>query len=190
MSLYEQYREQTRQALYDQAIAEFKERGYENATISAITEKVGVAKGTFYNFFKSKREVLFKWAAGVFAGLPIAQAMDPGNTFRDNLFRLVAIISSAVEESQALFLAFLSELLNEPPDESIQGSMDFVALYRRLFEVSSDAEAYRKDLDVKLQLVNGALYIGIISWASGKTALGLEEYLNKMASMLISGIRD
>jgi AcrR family transcriptional regulator len=38
----------------------FFEKGYEKTSVSHIIDKVGVAKGTFYHYFKSKEELLDK----------------------------------------------------------------------------------------------------------------------------------
>ena len=35
--------------------------GYKNMTVSTIIDKVGVAKGTFYHYFKSKEDMLLQW---------------------------------------------------------------------------------------------------------------------------------
>lgn len=40
------------------AEALFFEKGYEQTTVNAIIEKVGVSKGTFYYYFKSKEEIV------------------------------------------------------------------------------------------------------------------------------------
>lgn len=36
----------------------FKKRGYVNTTVEAIIQEVGIAKGTFYYYFKSKEDIL------------------------------------------------------------------------------------------------------------------------------------
>ncbi len=36
----------------------FKNQGYVNTTVEAIIQKVGIAKGTFYYYFKSKEDIL------------------------------------------------------------------------------------------------------------------------------------
>ncbi|MDM7926056.1 MAG: TetR/AcrR family transcriptional regulator [bacterium] len=36
----------------------FMEKGYENATISDVLERAGIAKGTLYHYFKSKEDML------------------------------------------------------------------------------------------------------------------------------------
>ncbi|MCX8044226.1 MAG: TetR/AcrR family transcriptional regulator [Desulfobacterota bacterium] len=40
------------------AIEHFTQRGFEQTSIESITRRAGVAKGTFYNFFKQKEDVL------------------------------------------------------------------------------------------------------------------------------------
>lgn len=47
-----------KQELLDIGQRLFAERGYETTTISAILEAAGVAKGTFYHYFKSKEDLL------------------------------------------------------------------------------------------------------------------------------------
>ncbi len=44
------------------ALAVFDEKGYENATISDVVRRAGVAQGTFYLYFASKRDVVLELA--------------------------------------------------------------------------------------------------------------------------------
>jgi AcrR family transcriptional regulator len=44
-------------ALLEAAALEFGERGYHDAAITGITQRAGVALGTFYTYFESKEEV-------------------------------------------------------------------------------------------------------------------------------------
>ena len=68
MSLFQVHREQVGQKILDTAIEIFLKNGYEETTISQITKSVGIAKGTFYNFYDS-RAILMIWAAHVFQAL-------------------------------------------------------------------------------------------------------------------------
>ena len=47
-----------KQELLDAALQLFTEKGYEGTSINDIIKKVGVTKGAFYYYFKSKEEVL------------------------------------------------------------------------------------------------------------------------------------
>lgn len=48
----------TKNKLFDTAIELIKEKGYDNATVSEICKKAGVAKGTFYVHYKSKEDIV------------------------------------------------------------------------------------------------------------------------------------
>ena len=47
----------TREKLLEAAEIEFGEKGFHEAAISGITQRAGVALGTFYVYFESKEEV-------------------------------------------------------------------------------------------------------------------------------------
>ena len=47
----------TLRRVLEAAAAEFGERGYHDAAITGITQRAGVALGTFYTYFESKEEV-------------------------------------------------------------------------------------------------------------------------------------
>ncbi|MBU5436500.1 TetR/AcrR family transcriptional regulator [Tissierella sp. MSJ-40] len=46
-----------RQELIDQALIEFGEKGYEQASLNNILKKTGISKGTFYYHFKNKEDL-------------------------------------------------------------------------------------------------------------------------------------
>jgi AcrR family transcriptional regulator len=49
---------ETRRLLLDAATAEFAREGYDGANINRISRAAGFAKGTIYNYFPSKRELM------------------------------------------------------------------------------------------------------------------------------------
>ncbi|SFJ01660.1 transcriptional regulator, TetR family [Paenibacillus sp. UNC496MF] len=59
-------KEQTRARIKEAALALFSELGYETTTVEAITKQAGVAKGTFFNYFSSKDDLLCD-LQGIFA---------------------------------------------------------------------------------------------------------------------------
>lgn len=61
--------EERREELLAAAGGLFREVGYEKASVQAITDAVGVAKGLFYHYFDSKADLLNElaaWQAGLF----------------------------------------------------------------------------------------------------------------------------
>lgn len=57
----QQQAEKLNNLLYETALKLFRERGYESTSISRITNRIGIAKGTFFNYYQSKDHVLAKW---------------------------------------------------------------------------------------------------------------------------------
>ncbi len=56
----ERQRLETRERLFEAALAEFREAGFARAQIDRIVERAGVARGTFYFHFPTKEHVLLE----------------------------------------------------------------------------------------------------------------------------------
>jgi AcrR family transcriptional regulator len=56
--LRENRKKQTKESIIKHAIALFKQKGYENVTVEEITAACGIAKGTFFNYFPKKEQIL------------------------------------------------------------------------------------------------------------------------------------
>lgn len=56
--LREARKRELKEQIFLQAVQLFKERGYENVTVQQIASACGIAKGTFFNYFSKKEEIL------------------------------------------------------------------------------------------------------------------------------------
>ncbi|TCS93225.1 TetR/AcrR family transcriptional regulator [Hazenella coriacea] len=56
--LRETRKRELKEQIFLQAVQLFKERGYENVTVQQIASACGIAKGTFFNYFSKKEEIL------------------------------------------------------------------------------------------------------------------------------------
>jgi AcrR family transcriptional regulator len=61
LSRRDQQREETRNRLFDAAVAEFRRVGFADAQIDDIVREAGVARGTFYFHFPTKEHVLVEF---------------------------------------------------------------------------------------------------------------------------------
>ena len=50
----------TKESLFRTAVELFNDRGYDNVTVEEITNRVGVAKGSFYTYFRSKSDIVIE----------------------------------------------------------------------------------------------------------------------------------
>jgi AcrR family transcriptional regulator len=90
--------EERRAQLLAAARVVFARLGYHHASVSDILDEAKVARGTFYNYFESKREVfgavladLMEEVAAVV--VPIDVTGDVAQQLRDNLVRLVEAVA-------------------------------------------------------------------------------------------------
>lgn len=86
----------------------FARKGYHAAAVSDILEEAAVARGTFYNYFESKRQVfqavleeLMEQASRAVEPIDVAEPIAP--QVRDNLRRLVAVLQDQGEGARILF---------------------------------------------------------------------------------------
>ena len=127
---------QTRGRLLNAAKKVFSERGYHNAQISHIIDEAGVARGTFYLYFKSKEEIFKELLEEVVAELKerikvIDLSQDPKEQVIENI---ASVIEFALEERELARIVLLRNsdpelfsLINEFFEEVIQiirGSLD------------------------------------------------------------------
>ena len=104
---------ETRLRLFHCALQLFAERGYSNVTVEDITEAADVGKGTFFNYFESKDNVL-----GVMAEIQhgkvaeaLAQAADSKQTIHDVLRCLFSHLAEEPGRSPELARTIISSFL-------------------------------------------------------------------------------
>jgi len=190
MSLFQVHREQVGQKILDTAIEIFLKNGYEETTISQITKSVGIAKGTFYNFYDSKRAILMIWAAHVFQALDFRAAFRSDHTFRQNMEVLIDLLVNYIRDDERLFVSFLKELAIEQGISDKDKQFDFAGIISLIADRSSDHEKIEQlDKDLKITVLNDSLFLGIIRWFNaGKSTDGLNQHLLDIVYICLHGI--
>lgn len=90
MRIIKEHNERQNEIL-DTAQRLFAKKGYEKCTVNDILNKIGIAKGTFYHYFKSKEEVLdgiIDRAAKQVLERAQAAAQDPSLSSQEKLLRI------------------------------------------------------------------------------------------------------
>ena len=80
---------ETRTKLVDSAMRLIGSRGYENVTVDDIVEDSGVAKGTFYNYFKKKSDILLELSSSIYDLLQEGMNIDQNAAVLDRLHGFV-----------------------------------------------------------------------------------------------------
>lgn len=109
--------EATRRKILDAAEEVFGELGYYEASIAEITRRAGVAQGTYYIYFHSKREIFGELVE------------DIGKRLRASMRAAIVGVSNRLEIERRGFEAFFT----------------FVAEHRRIYSIVQEAERVAPD---------------------------------------------
>jgi AcrR family transcriptional regulator len=126
---------ETRRRLLDAAEAEFGEKGFHDGSISGITQRAGVALGTFYTYFESK-DVIFQ-----------ALVVDMSRRIREWIGERVAPASDRLMAERLGIEAYIEFARQHKGIYRIISEAEFVATdaYREHYE--GFARAYRRNLE-------------------------------------------
>lgn len=97
-------------AILEAACAEFARRGYERGNVNAIAERVGVGKGTLYNYVGSKED-LFLHTVEYAAGQVIAHVkahVSPKASPQERMHQLVLADLLFMDEHQDAYMLMVS----------------------------------------------------------------------------------
>lgn len=186
----EQKKQATLQRITDVALRLFSERGYEETSVAEIAEAAGVAKGTFFNYFPTKEDLLFKLQKigflnelltlgdrpGPYAPLIMAFVKELGDSMAAN----PALMRSALQR----FLAAGSLEKNRANHEAkVKSIAELIDKGQQSGEFAQTAQADALALNA-LQIYYGTL----VTWSTGEDRTGLGEQLSTAFRIFLNGI--
>ena len=83
-------KENTRRKVFKAALELFADQGFEKTIIEDITKRANVAKGTFYNFFSKKEDVLVYYLESKIAQSHEKFRVNSGNNFIEQYKELLS----------------------------------------------------------------------------------------------------
>lgn len=89
---------ETRRKIVESAKKIICEKGLANTSVDDITEACGVAKGSFYTYFKRKEDIVFELSRGIFDEI-LDNAKKHRGTFLDKLQKYMTEFASYIEKS-------------------------------------------------------------------------------------------
>ena len=94
--------QERRKEILDAAMEMFMKNGYENTSVSDIVQKLNVAQGLFYYYFKSKEEVFraaLEQYTDEFTGKLVAIVRDSSLSFRGRIERILKTMTDLFSEA-------------------------------------------------------------------------------------------
>ncbi|MGW1288884.1 TetR/AcrR family transcriptional regulator [Streptomyces sp. NPDC001118] len=110
VSRRERNKQRVRERLYSAAVELFVEKGYEHTSINEIAERADVARGTFFNYYQRKEDIITAWGerrrVALVKGLDEYGAFTPGSVAQ--LQQCMAILVRINQEEPHLTAAMLT----------------------------------------------------------------------------------
>lgn len=159
----------TREKLIETAKAIICKKGLSGTSIDEITEACGVAKGTFYTYFKRKEDIVFELSRDIFDEI-LREAKESGGPIAERLQNYMVRFSAHIEKSS---LKLCQEWIKNVADPALiqneydrnKMSKDITAL-RELLETAVESGQLRSDTPAALlaHTINDILYGQMLCW--------------------------
>jgi AcrR family transcriptional regulator len=140
----ERQRAATRERLYEAALAEFRSKGFEHASVSEIARAAGVSRPSFYAHFPTLDHVLFELSWRL--ALRIVRRLESATSLRATLERLADALIEAEEAvgDAVLFREMISVFARRSPAPGIDpGEIPVLVELMRRFETAREAGELR-----------------------------------------------
>ncbi|MGB8930747.1 MAG: TetR/AcrR family transcriptional regulator [Anaeromyxobacteraceae bacterium] len=194
--LRERNKERKREALVRAGRALFLAKGFEETTTRAIAAKAGVASGTFFLYFREKRDLLFHlFESEASQILEEAFASEPKDALLvARLTHVFGRFFAWYARNRRLSRVFLRELIFLEAGENVPMMPFTMTFVTRLAEVVADAKA-KREVRAAVDPVQAATHamglymLGLIGWFNGVIPVGeLRTQLAGHLELLMTGI--
>lgn len=92
---------QMEQKIFEAGMSLFQEKGFINTTLQDISDKAGVSKGTIFNYFSSKEDILAKFGRNQAKLLKqFADTLSPSMTTKDKIIAILLEDIRLVKQSE------------------------------------------------------------------------------------------
>lgn len=189
VGLRERKKLRTRKLIFRTAVRLFDEQGYEETTVAEIAEASDVATKTFFNYFRSKEDLLFSdQQLRVSVMLETVESRRPEDTLVRQLERLrdelIELMMSGALDWDAELIPIRTRLIMSVP------SLQARAL-KESFDVQRDiAEALHKAYGESLDPVSAAAVVGALVGAAQRamiTSIELDQSVQERRAALERG---
>ena len=184
------------------AINVFVEKGFEKTTINDIAQAVGIGKGTIYEYFKSKEEIIgysFKYFINTmdidFERILLSKVKADQKLIQI-LHSMTGFVNPDSEPLIKLMMNFWGEAMRSQDAKNIifNDMRKFYHSYRSIFSdiVLEGIEdgSFRKDIDPKhfASLIVGMIDGILVQWILDKNRVKIKTFFSTITRVLLKGI--
>ncbi len=181
-----------RQRLLHASLRLFREKGFANTTVAEITAAAGVAKGTFFNYFATKEDVLLALGEQTLGKLQLNAQTVPGReSTRGKIKAIFAALAAGLDADRELVREMVYRGLRLPDlADRRRARLDFRATLILLLNQGQRLGEVRPDVDI--HFVADTLYTlyfqQVVIWCSNDFQTCLREQLEQVVDLVFAGI--
>jgi len=186
-------RDKRRTRIRDAAFELFERQGFEATTIDQIAALADVGKGTFFNYFPTKQNVLTDYYARLSAEfINNAENIKTGNA-QKRFAKLFHSIETTLRREGQMVDALYPEVFKQPKlialDENIEERVS--VLYAGWLEADKGKKKLRDDFDTTLavRLIFDIWSATLRNWIEAGKSFSLAEELKRKLELLFTGLQ-
>lgn len=193
-----------KQQIIDTAKEMFMKSGFQSTHIGQVCDKLDIARGTVYQYFGNKREILYAILESVeeqfddifdVDDLQEFLAADPDHDALKEFVvnRLVACIKAIMDEPIVIKLMYKEIVgIDDEVVANVTSFVDYVVkTVKREFEILREKGFYQKEVDARVaatMLIGGVLLIVHEYDRDGKNILDEKDVFSSIADMYLNGV--
>jgi len=192
--LRETKKEEKKERLLQESLDLFINKGFDSTSIEDITVKAGVAKGTFYNFFEKKEDVLLYYLDRelVKSRHEIEQKIGDMHTIVDKLELLIVTYLKYIFRNKGFAKILVRERVCKIGTGKNWNEMVLMQAIRQILDDAKKSRELKKtvDLDNTTEIVFAIFTMYTIYWLNGLITDKAEcaEKVRAVLKMLFEGI--
>jgi AcrR family transcriptional regulator len=190
--LREARKKKINETITEVAIELFKQKGYENVTVEEIALKSGIAKGTFFNYFQKKEQLLLHLANSYTHLMDQIVQRHQGGTVKERLLHILRDILSIYLQHTGLLRLTLVETIKSTI-ETKEASTNITMFRESLRTIIAEAKQSgdlrsRWDPNMSASILVGLFLNTLINGSSSLNEEELFEVLKRQLDVVWEGI--
>lgn len=191
MATQEDRRALTRRRILDAAAELFLEQGFESTTMAQIVEKANIVKGTFYQHFQTKVDLLVALGRRDSAGRvrKLIEEVEHGSSPLDVLLRFYLVMAQWFEAHAPIAedVIISAIRLHDPRSHSPETAAH--AFTRLMLQIARERREVRADIDPDAQaiVIGGAFTLAVIDWSRNPKPKKLQELFSSCYRLIVQG---
>ena len=187
-------KENTREQILQAAIGLFAGKGFEQTTVESITRKAKIAKGTFYNFFEKKEDVLLYFLDKEISksGEEIERKIGEQKTFADQIELLITTYIKHIFSNREFSKVLLKERVVKIGTGHNKNELNLMRTLSQLIESAQQRNEIRRSLDPRqmAEMIFALYTMYVIYWTNGffKTKKECVARITELIHLFLDGV--